>query len=229
MIHVEPAVRDQPVHDPRVDQRDDRVVVPGQDQRGRSQPAQPRQAGPADAGQQLVVVAPGRGGARRGVQQLAGQGRGLPQAAPVQLAGDADRVFRVPVAPWREHAQQHLRVPGYHERARPGGHQHQAVHPVRAAQRELLREPAAPGDAQDVGPRDAEPVEQPGQQRRQGGQVVGHHRGRGLADAGHVEPDDAPPRVQRVDERLKQLQAPADPVAQQQRRPARGSVPRGDP
>jgi hypothetical protein len=46
-----------------------------------------------------------------------------------------------------------------------------------------------------------------------GGQVVGHHRGRGLADAGHVKPDDAPARVQRVDERLEQLQAAADPVA----------------
>jgi hypothetical protein len=77
--------------------------------------------------------------------------------------------------------------------------------------------------------RDAELVEQPGQHRRQRSQVVRHHRGRGPADAGHVEPDDAPPRVQRVDERLKQFQAAADPVAQQRRWPARVPVPRGDP
>jgi hypothetical protein len=31
VIDVKLAVRDQPVHDPRVDQRDDRVVVTGQD------------------------------------------------------------------------------------------------------------------------------------------------------------------------------------------------------
>src|SRR5579875_998765 len=59
-INVQLAARDQPVHDAAVDQRDDGVVVTGQDQRGRLQPAQTRQAGPAPRGQQLVVVAPGR-------------------------------------------------------------------------------------------------------------------------------------------------------------------------
>ena len=80
VIDVKLAVRDQPVHDPRVDQRDDRVVVPGQDQRRRPQPAQPRQAGPADAGGQLVVVASSRVGPCRGVQQLAS----LRSAEPVK-------------------------------------------------------------------------------------------------------------------------------------------------
>ena len=100
-------------------------------------------------------------------------------------------------------------------------HQHQAAHPGRAARGELLREPAAPGDAQDIGLLVAELVEQAGQQRRQRGQVVGDDGGRRTADAGHVEPDDRPPRIERVDERLEQLQARADAVAQQQRRPAR--------
>src|ERR1700704_5734118 len=35
VVDVQPATRYQPVHDPRVDQRDDRVVVTGQDQGGR--------------------------------------------------------------------------------------------------------------------------------------------------------------------------------------------------
>jgi hypothetical protein len=73
----------------------------------------------------------------------------------------------VPVAPRREHAEQDARMPGDHQRARPGRHQHQAADPVRAAQRELLRQSAAPGDAQDVGLLIAELVEQAGQQRRQ--------------------------------------------------------------
>src|SRR3954453_15709589 len=58
MVNVQLAARDQPVHDPRVDQRDDRVVVAGQDQGGRPQPGQPGQAGPAEDGDQLVVVPP---------------------------------------------------------------------------------------------------------------------------------------------------------------------------
>ena len=61
---------------------------------------------------------------------------------------------------------------GDHQRAGPGRDQHQAAHPVRAAQRELLRQPAAPGDAQDVGLLVAELVEQPGEQRRQRDQVI---------------------------------------------------------
>ena len=57
----------------------------------------------------------------------------------------------------------------------------------------------------------------------------GSSRGRRAADARHVEPDDFPPRIERVDERLEQLQARADAVAQQQRRPARGPLPHRDP
>ena len=228
MVDVQLAARYQPVHDPRVDQRDDRVVVTGQDQGGRPQPGQPRQAGPAEAGEQLVEVTPGRAQAGGGVQQVPGQGRVFPRAAPVQLAGDAGRVSRVPVASRREHAQQDARMPGDHQRAWPGRHQHQAAHPVRAAQRELLRQPASPGDAQDVGLLVAELVEQAGQQRRQRGQVIGDDRSRRAADARHVEPDDGTPRIECVDERLEQFQARADAVAQQQRRPARGPLPHRD-
>ena len=135
---------------------------------------------------------------------------------------------RVLVAARREHTQQDARMPGDHQRARPGRHQYQAAHPVRTAQRELLRQPASPGDAQDVGVGVAELVEQAAQERRRGAQVVGDDRGRRAADARHVEPDDGPPRIQRVGERLEQLQAGADTVAQQQRRPASGPFPHRD-
>src|SRR5208282_1772098 len=64
IIDVQLAAGDQPAHDPRVDQRDDWVVVTGQDQRGLPQHRQPRQAGPAEAGEELVVVTPGRAQAR---------------------------------------------------------------------------------------------------------------------------------------------------------------------
>jgi short chain dehydrogenase len=79
-VDVQLAARYQPVHDPRIDQRDDRVVVTGHDQRRRPQPRQHRQAGPPDGGDQLVEVAPGRAQAGGGVQQVAFRfnvGRGL--------------------------------------------------------------------------------------------------------------------------------------------------------
>ena len=50
---VEPGVRDSPRHHPCVDQRDDRVVVPSQDQCGLPQGVQPRQAAPAADGVEL--------------------------------------------------------------------------------------------------------------------------------------------------------------------------------
>jgi hypothetical protein len=94
---VQVAVGDEAVHDLGVGDRDDRVVVPRQDQRGRPQPGQKRQAGPGRARQQLVVVPPGRAEAGGGVQQVAGHDRIFPGAAAVELAGDAGRVVRVPV------------------------------------------------------------------------------------------------------------------------------------
>jgi hypothetical protein len=228
VVDVQPAAPDQPVHDPGVDDRDDRVVISGHDQGGRPQLRQKRQAGPAEGGDQLVVVAPGRTQPGGGVQQVTGHDRVFPRGTAVQLAGNAGRVSGVPVPPRREHAHQDPRIPGDHDRARRGRHQHQAAHPVRPAQRELLREPAAPGDAEDVGLLIVELVEQAGQQRRQHGQVIRNDRGRRAADARHVEPDDGPPRIEGVDERLEQLQAHADAVAQQQRRPARDAWPHRD-
>jgi hypothetical protein len=83
----------------------------------------------------------------------------------------------------------------------------------------LLRQAAAPGHAQDIGLLMAELVEQAAQQRRQRPQMVGNHRRGRSADARQVEPDDLAPRVERVNERLQQLKAGPDAVAQQQRRP----------
>ena len=78
----------------------------------------------------------------------------------------------------------------------------------------MLRQPASPGDAQDIGLQVAELVEQVGYQRRQGRQVVRNYRRRGPADARRVEPDDFPLRVKRVDERLQQFKGGTDAVAQ---------------
>ena len=101
--------------------------------------------------------------------------------------------------------------------------------PGRAAQGELLREPASPGDTQHIGLLIAELVKHTAQQRRRSGQMIREHRRRGPAQARHVEPDDGPLPIQRVDERLQHLQAGAEPVAHQQRLPRRVPLPHRDP
>ena len=52
------ASRDEPVHDPRIDHGDDRVVVARQYQGELTHQRQRGEAGPADGGQQLVAIAP---------------------------------------------------------------------------------------------------------------------------------------------------------------------------
>jgi len=83
----------------------------------------------------------------------------------------------------------------------------------------MLRQGASPGDTQDIGLLVAELVEQVTHQGRQCGQVVRNYRRLGPADARHVEPDDFSLGVERVDERLQQLEAGADAVAQHKWRP----------
>ena len=143
-VYVKLAPWYQPVHDPRIDQRDDRVVISGQDQGGRPQPRQPRQTAPAEAGQQLIVIAPGRAQVRRHMQQLTGRSRVVARTAPVKLACDTGRVFRVLVASRGQHPEQDLRTPRYHEYARASCHQREAPHSFGMAQSELLREDSSP-------------------------------------------------------------------------------------
>ena len=76
------------------------------------------------------------------MQQLAGPGRGLPQAAAVQLPGDADRVPRVAAALRREHRRSTRGRPG--TMSAPGPAATSTRRRTRLdGQRQLLREPAA--------------------------------------------------------------------------------------
>ena len=86
---VQRRARDQPVHDPGISQRDDRVVVAGHDQRRLREQRQERQAGPARAGRELVEVA------ARGADPVVrvhggGDAGGIgPGAAAVEVGRDA--------------------------------------------------------------------------------------------------------------------------------------------
>ena len=219
-VDVQPGVGEQPRHDPGVDHRDDRVVVPGDDQRRLPDQPQERQAAPAGAGGQLVVVAAPRAEPRVGVQRPRGPlGVGAHRAA-VDLPGDAARVLGVAVPPRGEHPGQHARVRRHHERARCRSRRAPAAGTGARCWTAKCWASPPPQDSPrtSTGPSMPEPVQHAGDDRGEGGQDVGDDRPRRAAHARDVEPDHRPPRVQRVDERLQHLQARADAVHQQQRR-----------
>jgi hypothetical protein len=179
-----------------VDHRHDRVVGGHQHQRGRVDPVQPVPARPAPQREHLVQVA-----------ALAGWG----SAACTRSTSCPRRTRRPSQATGA--AGRHRRQTG------PTGRQRQRRAAPRVAQREFLCRRAAPRDADDVGDRDSQPVEQRLGQARDLAQPVRQQRGRRLADAGRVEGDHAG-LPEAGDERGRRLEAGADAVEQQDR--ARG-------
>jgi hypothetical protein len=220
VVDVQLRPGDEPVHQPGVDQRDERVVVAGHDQRRLPQQRQERQAGPARARGELVQVPAGwpdpvavihRPGRPGGI----GAGRPAVDAARHPL-----QVPAVQVTPGRHHVHEH-RGPGrHHHRPGRGGHQHQPAAPVPLERGEVLRDRAAPGDAQHVDLAVAELGEQVRDQPAQPGEPVRARRLGRAAYPGRVEPDHVQGRVKLGHERLEQLQAGADAVDEQQRHPA---------
>jgi hypothetical protein len=81
-------------------------------------------------------------------------------------------------------------------------------------ERELLRQPAAPRDAEHVHPVVAEPVEKSSEEPGERGEGVGHLGGAGTSDARHVEAHHLDVLRECIDERLKQVEARADAVTQ---------------
>ena len=151
-VDVRARVRDAPLHDLRVDRRDDRVVVAGDDQRGLPDQPQHRQRAPAEPGQQLVVVAAVRAVPGAGAQHLGGALRVGAHGAAVELGGDPGGVAGVPVPARGEHPGQHLRPARHHDQPGAGADQHQPPALLGLGHRELLGEAAAPGEAQHVDP-----------------------------------------------------------------------------
>ena len=92
---VQPGVRDAVREDPAVQRRDEGVVVTGEDERGLSEPCEPRQRGPeADRVELAEVAAQARCSGEPGqgpVQERVGVGAG---GAAEQVAGDPPVVAR---------------------------------------------------------------------------------------------------------------------------------------
>ena len=95
-------------------------------------------------------------------------------------------------------------------------------------QRELLSQPASPGDTQDVGLLVAEIMQHLAQEQGQGGETVRQIGQLRAADAGGIEADHLDGRVECIHERPQGFQPHADAVAQQERRPCPGARPDRD-
>jgi len=148
VVDVQPRFRDEQFHQLGVGQRDDRVVVAGQDERGLAQQRQERHAGPARRGGELVQVA-----ARHPDPVVAVHRRhdllGIdPRQPAVDVAGDPLQVSAIQVTPRRHHVQEHRRPGRHHQGARRRRHQYQAAAPGPLEGGEVLSDPAAPGDAE---------------------------------------------------------------------------------
>jgi hypothetical protein len=98
VVDVQPRFRDEPVQQPGVDQRDDRIVVAGQDQCRLAQPRQERQAAPAHAGEELVQVPDGRPDPVAVVHDRRDPFRIVPRRPAVEIGGHPLQVSAIQVS-----------------------------------------------------------------------------------------------------------------------------------
>jgi len=217
VVDVQPRAPDEPVHQPGIDQRDDRVVVSGQDERRLAQPRQERQAGPARRGGELVHVAARRADPVTVVHRRHDL-RGIDSRQPaVEVAGDPLQVARVQVTPRCRQVHQDRRPGRHHRRTGRGRHEHEPAAPGPLEGGEVLGDAAAPGDAEHVDAIVAELGQHGRDQPAEPAEAVRPARRGRAADARRVEPDHLDGRVELVYERLEQFKAGTDAVDQQQR------------
>ena len=107
------------------------------------------------------------------MQQGPGQVGFGSQPAAVQLGGDRAGVVGVAVAAGGDHLAEHPGVGRDHQGSGGGADQDQSAAASGMLERDLLREPAAPGDAEDVELVVSELVEQPDQEAGEHREVVG--------------------------------------------------------
>ena len=139
------------------------------------------------------------------------------QHSAIDVARDSLHVVGIPVASRRRHLEQHSKLAWHHQVAGRGGRQHEPPAARALLKRELLRQRAAPGHAQDVNLLVSQLIQQPGAQPRQRRRTV-RQDWRGLAaDAGHIE-DDRLGSVEHIKKGFYQFDIGSDPVEEKERR-----------
>jgi hypothetical protein len=221
VVDVQLRPGDEPVHQPGVGQRDDRVVVAGHDERARAQPRQERHAGPARRGGELVQVAAREPGPVVVVHGRRDLFRVDSRQPAVDVAGDPPQVLAIQVAPRRHHVPEHLGPGRDHHQPGGGRHQHQAAAPGALERGEVLGDPATPGDSEHVDLVVSDFGQHAGDQPAQPAEPVRPGRPGRAADAGRVEPDHLDGRVERGHERREQFEVGANTVDEQEGDPGR--------
>ncbi|MNE68043.1 hypothetical protein D3C80_1636850 [compost metagenome] len=110
---------------------------------------QPVNAGPAEPGEQLPVVAELASGAHLG-RVRKGQVRVTAETATIDLRGNTDHMGRLHITPGASHQPQHLGLARHHHCARGGGSQYQLFAALGVVMGKLLGQGAAPGHANDI-------------------------------------------------------------------------------
>ena len=220
--HVHAGVGQAGGEQPRVAQRNGRVLLARHDQGGPAQAVQPRQARPAGGGIELVGIAERVRRVREPGVRLLGQPPAIARRDPSGEVRQRQREQpRVVVARGRGEHQRRHRPWRHAAEAGAGGAQHEPPDPIRGAPRELLRERAAERVAEHVHALQRERVHQ---LAHDPGQLVHPQRqARSLRepDAGRVERHELAVAHQ-LGERRPHVQVGADARDQQQGRPGAG-------
>src|SRR6266852_5322025 len=133
-------MRDQAVHDLRVDEWDKRVVIPMQNQCRLPEFAEPGDAGPTHYSQQLIEVAE-RAAKVCGVCELVREFGLCAHLSPVDFSGDLLHIDWVLIASWRGDLRQDRETAGDHECPRSRADQDQPPTAIRVLKSKLLGKP----------------------------------------------------------------------------------------
>src|SRR5258708_17048145 len=220
---VQRGTRNESRQNPGIERWDDDIILARQNQSRLAEPVQPGNARPAHARQQLPDISPAKGRFDQwgiGVSQVGM----LPKRVAIEERRDDGHVGRIKIATWTEQFAQDTRLSGHGDRTRRRGYQDQATAARRVLIGELLCQRATPGDAQHIDDRMSQHVKHPGDQASKASKAEGEAWERRPSNPWYIKADRSdlvsPNVVERLDERVKQLQVGSKAIDQQQGRPA---------
>jgi len=216
---VEPRMGNQARHDPCVDGWNDRVVVASQDQGRLTELMQPGQAGPAHACKQLPVV-PETVRCSDQVRIRTSEVGPLAEYAAIEGRGYGGQVRWLQVPTRTQQFGEDTGPARNRDCTRRGRHQHQAAAALRVLAGELLSQPSASRDAQDIHFLMPYSVKQLCNQASEASEAQREEGGRRPSNTGDIKanrPDLLPSDlVERSNERVKHFQVGPDAIDQQE-------------
>ncbi|MNL26651.1 hypothetical protein D3C87_1481880 [compost metagenome] len=209
--HMQLRIGNAPGQQAHVGQRNDRVVIAGQNQGRLMDPVQPVNTGPAQARQQLQVVTAPAAGTHLAGERLC-QCRVMAKSTAIDVRRDPRAIGRLDVTARSGHPPEHFGFGRQHGHARTRGGQDQFLATLRKIVGELLCQRSPPGHADHVDLANVQIIEHARNPFRQVRKPVRQARQGGAADTGHVEGDHFHVRIKRPDEWKQKLQVGANAI-----------------